>query len=209
MKNKTPDDALTLLSALTDFLLASNSQPPIASIIVAGSQTVYHVVKEIKEKTFNKKLSDFLQETKKTTDQDRLKFIQRLGNDEKRFWERVLLLIEKMDDEKKAKITGRLCHALILEQITLDYFFRLALIIERTYLFDLEFFQTHFHVQKSKHDHDVDPKITDQTTTIINNLVTAGLLYEQRVGIFQHGGDGGPISHRPTELGELFLKCGF
>jgi hypothetical protein len=55
----------------------------------------------------------------------------------------------------------------------------------------------------------VEFELTDENIPIISNLVTSGLLFEERVEILQHGSSNSVVGHSPTELGKILLTHGF
>ena len=88
---------------------------------------------------FEKKLYSFLFEIKDTTLEERNSFIKKL--DEKEYSEignSITILLEKYDSLTKAKYLGMLLKASIKEEITSETFMRIALIINRLMIFDIQ-----------------------------------------------------------------------
>ncbi|WP_343635663.1 hypothetical protein [Fluviicola sp.] len=88
---------------------------------------------------FEKKLYSFLFEIKDTTLEERNSFIKKL--DEKEYSEignSITILLEKYDSLTKAKYLGMLLKASIKEEITNETFMRIALIINRLMVFDIQ-----------------------------------------------------------------------
>ena len=187
------DDILAIGSGLADFLLGIAQLPPLATVVTLTSNTAFQYVSQLKENNFMKRLNVFFTETHKTTEKERIEFLQRLGDDQKEFWDKTLLVLERLDDEHKAEMIGKLCHALILKQITTEQYYRATLIIDKSYSFDLYYFYELFKGYLQQYP--LQPKEDDQTETISSNLVLNGLMT----------GSNGEVGHLPTDIGLIIF----
>ena len=186
MKN---DDLLAVGTGLADYLLGVVQLPPLATVVTLTAKTAFQYVSQVKENNFMKRLQAFLTETHKTTDKQRIEFLKELGNGQKEFWDKTLLVLERLDDENKATMIGKLCTALILKQISPELYHRASLIIDRSYSFDLHYFYEFFKGYLQKHS--LEYGKDDGTSTVASNLVLNGLM----TGSNEH------LGHLPTDIG--------
>jgi hypothetical protein len=128
---------LDTLSQTVDLFLQSKGQTSVGGLAFSIGKMVYSYVTTLKQKQFNRKLLRFLKETGNATDKERINFLRRLGKNKSKFFDSVLLLIEDLNEERKATIVGKLCHALILKQITVEQFHRASLTLKNTLVTDL------------------------------------------------------------------------
>jgi hypothetical protein len=190
MKN---DDIIGIGTGLTDYFLGLAQFPPLATVVTLTAKTAFLYVSQLKEQNFMKRLRAFFTETQKTTDKERIEFLQKLGDDQKEFWDKTLLVLERLDDENKATMIGKLCSALILKQITVDQYHRAALIVDRSYSFDLDFFYEFFKGYLQTHSLEYGKE--SDTSTIVNNLVMNGLMTNSS----------GQVGHLPTGIGLIIF----
>lgn len=88
---------------------------------------------------FEKKLYSFMFEIKDTTAEERNTFIKRLSKKEhSEIGNSITILLEKYESLTKAKYLGVLLKATIKEDATSEDFMRIALIINRLMIFDIE-----------------------------------------------------------------------
>ena len=124
---------LTLDSALSDGI--------IKEIPIIGS--LYKSIKAAKgisEAIFTKKIFRFLFELKTVPQEDREKFFKKLENDEnysEKVGEKLLIILEQFDDIDKPALLGKLLKQVIEGKFTMDEFFRISSVIQRSYLPDL------------------------------------------------------------------------
>lgn len=120
--------------------------------------------------------------------------------------------MEKINEERKAAITGKLCEALILEFLDKRTFARLCQVIESVFIDDLEFFGLEYSKMPSTEElmnTSFIPSV-DKDKLKIDQLVVHGLLTDNRIISLQHGSSVPSVAqHKPTELGEQLLKFGF
>lgn len=93
----------------------------------------------VKDKIFEKKLLYFLLELKDIPTDKRNNFIKELEEKSgQRAGETLLMLIERLDNVRKAKIIANLLKAKINNDINIEKFLRLSSIVDRGFLNDLE-----------------------------------------------------------------------
>ncbi len=98
------------------------------------------VVSGIRESIFAKKILKFLFEINKIPQEERIRFINKLEAEKKfrnKVGEKLIVIIEQLDDLDKPEIIGRLFKAAIKEQITYDDFLRLSSVVQKAYVPDL------------------------------------------------------------------------
>lgn len=124
---------ITLDSFLEDGIL---KEIPFFGVFYKGFKAAFG----IRESIFAKKIYRFLTELKDIPHEQRLRFIQQL-EDQKEFrqkvGEKLLVLIEQLDDLEKPQIIGRLLKAAITEKISYEEFLRVSSIVQRAFLPDL------------------------------------------------------------------------
>ncbi|MFA6059777.1 MAG: hypothetical protein WC756_16350 [Taibaiella sp.] len=114
---------------------------PVIDIIAKG----YDVVIKIRRGMYVRKVGEFFTELKDIPLEDREKFIKKIDKSYKRFFEALQVQIDRIVDEEKAKLIGRLFKAAILEEITIEDFKRYSYMIESVFLYDFTILETtHF-----------------------------------------------------------------
>jgi len=94
----------------------------------------------IRETIFAKKVFSFLNQIKEIPLEERKVFIEKLESKKEfrqKVGEKLIFLIERLDDLEKPEIIGRLFKATIKEKITYDEFLRLSLIVDKAFMPDL------------------------------------------------------------------------
>lgn len=110
--------------------------PVINSVI-----SLYNVGVGIRESFLIKKLYRFLFELKDIPAAERTAFLEKMESKEsfqQDVVERLLILIDRIDNIEKSDILGKLFAATIIKQMELHRFFRLTFIVERAFLEDLK-----------------------------------------------------------------------
>jgi len=186
---------LDMLSQTIDLFLQSKGQTPVGGLTVATGKTVYSYVTTLKQKQFNRKLSRFLKETESATDKEGINFLKRLGKNKTRFFDNVLLLIENLDEERKATVVGKLCQALILKQITVDQFYRASLILKNTLIADLYILRR--AIMKRKKPFEKADKFTNEISE------RAAFDHLTNIGLYTLNGN------NYTIVGGILVKYGF
>lgn len=95
----------------------------------------------IKEQNFKKRLLLFLSQDQENTEADKEAFKAKLANESESFFNTLFTIIDRLDDEKKAIVIGRLFKNLLKERITIKEFLKLSSIIDNTFIDSLEYIQ--------------------------------------------------------------------
>lgn len=109
---------------------------PFFSILYKGFKVAFG----IREGIFAKKIFKFLTELKDIPQEKRKEFIKKLEANHEyqhKVGEKLLIIIEQLDDIDKPTIIGKLLKAAINENITYEEFLRLSSIIQKAFLPDL------------------------------------------------------------------------
>ena len=115
----------------------------IISLIKAGAN--------IRERIFAKKLFKFLFELKSIPQLERIQFAERLEDDEETrnsVGEKVLTILDKLDDTGKASMVGKLFRAFIHQYFDYTTFLRLSYIVNRSFTSDLNSLGSCFSLDK-------------------------------------------------------------
>jgi hypothetical protein len=109
-------------------------------------KTIYSIYKtglSIKDKLFVNKLLYFLNEIKEIEIEKRIQIVNEIDNSEiykTKVGEKLLFIIDRVDDYEKSQIVGRLFKALLTEIIDYDLFIRCSKITENVLPEDLYYF---------------------------------------------------------------------
>lgn len=107
---------------------------PIVNYIVDGTG----VISSIRDKIFLEKLMNFLYDCKDIDFEKRVKFMEKnFKDDGKEFGEKIILIIDRLNDINKSVLMANLFRALIYEDIKQEQFFRLCNVISNCYIEDL------------------------------------------------------------------------
>ncbi|WP_448103439.1 hypothetical protein [Pedobacter panaciterrae] len=101
---------------------------------------VYKLGKSLKDRQNIKKISVFLNNLKDVPETSRNSFIQKLEESDKfreTMFEKILIMIERLDETVKAEIVGNLFKLYVMEAIDREKFLRFSGIVERALLYDL------------------------------------------------------------------------
>lgn len=102
--------------------------------------SIYKIGASLNEKRIIKKIAVFLAQLSDISLNDRKMFLDKLSEDDKykeSVFEKVLFLIEKLDETAKAEIMGNLFKLYIMEVLSKEQFFRFSSIVSRALLYDL------------------------------------------------------------------------
>ena len=111
--------------------------------LISTSIGFYKAGQSFKLRNYIKNLYTFLFQLKDIEAQDKEKFIKRIDdnkNAKNELFERILFIIEKLDNSYKSEIIGKLFKNYIYSKISLNDFLRLSVIIERAFYKDLKYF---------------------------------------------------------------------
>ncbi len=114
----------------------------------------FSLYNKITESFFTKKLLRFLFELKDIPQSKREEFITELEskNETKKAGEKLLITLNRLNDDDKASIIGKLLKKTILGKITFNDFKRLTHIIDNTYLEDLELLKDNEYLRNINDD---------------------------------------------------------
>jgi hypothetical protein len=114
----------------------------------------FSLYNKITESFFTKKLLKFLFELKDIPQSKREEFITELEskNETKKAGEKLLITLNRLNDDDKASIIGKLLKKTILGKITFNDFKRLTHIIDNTYLEDLELLKDNEYLRNINDD---------------------------------------------------------
>ena len=100
--------------------------------------------REVRDRLFVRKISQFLRSFCEATDQEREAFVSSMGGEEERFkvGEAILMLIEQAEDMQKPVVIGRLFAAAARGRLTLSSATRIAKMVNRSYSEDLPLLQS-------------------------------------------------------------------
>ncbi len=92
----------------------------------------------IRDRELLKKILIFLNETKSISTNEKIEFLEKYyeGKEEK-FGERLLIILDRIDEIDKTKVIANLYKNTLLEKISKEDFYRLSGIIEKAFLEDL------------------------------------------------------------------------
>ncbi|MES2301807.1 MAG: hypothetical protein V4521_07000 [Pseudomonadota bacterium] len=195
------DEATNLLATIGDAGLdAAISSGALDGIPVLGIATgLWRTGKGVQQALFTRKILRFLRETNKVSDPERKYFLENLNIEGKseEFGETILLILDRIDDTVKPGIIGKLMAAHIRGEIDYAKAMRLASIVSRCFVQDLELVRS------------FEQGVQRENTPIAESLLAAGILSD---GGFVGGKASDPLSGGTifylNEYGELLLKFG-
>jgi len=177
---------------------AAISSGALDGVPVFGIATgLWRAGKAVQQELFIRKVLRFLGEASKSTPEDRIRFVESLEEKGKKeeFGETILLILERADDATKPALIGRVMAAHVRGEIDYPHAMRLAAIVSRCYITDLEFLKT------------FKPGTQREMTPIADSLFSAGLLAQTGIdgGAFDDPLSGGTL-YDLNEYGHLLLK---
>lgn len=111
--------------------------------IIGTVISLFKVGASFRERHYIKKIYKFLFQLKDTSQKERENFSEKITKDQKssnEFFEKILYLIDRLDDTEKAEIVGKLFSSLIKGNLKTEDFLRLTSIIDKTYIGDIKYF---------------------------------------------------------------------
>ena len=109
----------------------------------AAAQLMYSIrntVTAIAEEAFQDKLDRFVKGVGNIEPAEAELFAEELGKDKERFFKKLILSLDRLDEEGKADLTAKLFRAAVSFLLDKDQFNRLLSVIEKTYYDDLTMF---------------------------------------------------------------------
>jgi len=208
IKDLTPEILETTFDLITKSELIK--EIPIFGI---GFKT-YSIYQNITESFFVKKILKFLYELKDISYDKREEFIKNLETKKEtaKAGEKLLIILNRLNDIEKAKIIGKLFNNTILEKISFEDFDRLTHIIDNAYINDLKSLKN-------------NPHLSYLDNSVKSNLYILGLLNQsipnlekkqkslKRVYI-KSSTDSLPLpnvklEYKPNKYCDLLIKYGF
>lgn len=161
--------------------------------------TVFSLAKlgfSFSDRVYCKKILCFLNGVEDANQSDRYEFLHELNDpkEQKKVGEKILLILDKYEEFKKATMLGKLYAQMIGGKIDEKQFLRMAIMIEELYLDDLEQLKQTMS------------SVTDFSVDLLSkkNLVRIGLMHERLNTGFVGGTPA--ISYEVTEYGNLINK---
>ncbi|MDO1514587.1 hypothetical protein Q2T41_18185 [Maribacter confluentis] len=169
----------------------------------------YSLYKKITESFFTKKLLKFLIELNEIPLSDRENFINELEskNETNKAGEKLLITLNRLNDDEKATIIGKLFKKTIIGKLEYKDFNRLTYIIDNAYIEDLKLLENNYHLGYISDD-------------IKSNLHQIGLIKQsisdvkrQKQFQIRVGGNGDDVQpkliYKINDIGSKFIEFGF
>jgi len=197
-------------SILKDGLL---KEVPIIGTIVS----LFKIGVSFRERHYLKKIYKFLYQLKDISQKDREEFNKSIRAESKSttdFFEKLLYLVDRLDDTEKAEIVGKLFGNLITEKIKTDDFLRLTSIVDKAYIGDLKYMNFRYGDDKKMINDERSQYFQSINESMIkDSLVNSGLMtFEEKENIDEqkrYGVHKKMIrTYKPTEIGGLLIKFG-
>lgn len=160
----------------------------------------------IREQIFIKKIAIFLFNLKDVSKEKRQAFINKIDTEKEfghKVGEKLLILLERVDDLQKPQIIAKIFKAAVNEHINYEQFLKLSAIVERAFLPDLLTLKTGKHQTKDVLDHFVSIGVMTLNIELKRNL------YRVRASI---GGKDTPpepeLKYIPNTLYYLLIQYG-
>lgn len=179
-----------------------------ATTNIAPFQTIRSLVnfhQGYSEKMFQKKLELFINESSQTTtEEDKENFLAKLDQDKESFFNRILAVLNRLDESSRATIIGKFFTALVKGNISKAIFVRLIEITERVNSEDLNYFVDYGN--KADNFPIIDTSLADDGLLTCRNLAGLGL-YQQDVKVeTQSGVSPALTTFELTKLGVIYLE---
>ncbi|MCK0157115.1 hypothetical protein MWU65_08000 [Cellulophaga sp. F20128] len=169
----------------------------------------YSLYKKITESFFTKKLLKFLIELNEIPLSDRENFINELEskNETNKAGEKLLITLNRLNDDEKATIIGKLLKKTIIGKLEYKDFNRLTHIIDNAYIEDLKLLENNYHLAYISDD-------------VKSNLHQIGLIKQsisdvkrQRQSQIRVGGNGDDVQpkliYKINDIGSKLIEFGF
>lgn len=151
--------------------------PVIGSIV-----GLFKIGSSIKERHTIRKIAEFLNRLEDVTEEEKTAFLQRLDQEKEGqdLFEKLLLLLERLDETLKARIVGNLFRMYIMDVFDRNLFLRCCMIVEKAFLADLisHYKQFSYRVGRGAIQEDVVQAYDDRMNSKLTkqNLVNLGVL---------------------------------
>ena len=161
--------------------------------------TVYKAHKSIQESLYLRKLKLFLENIDISED-DYQEFLKNAEDNEESFSNSLLLILDKIEDERKAVLIAKAFKVYVIERFSFETFNRILLIINRGFCDDLLkiriFEENEILLTNNKH-------IESES---LEELFSCGLLANAGFDGGEIGGDSGGTRYCLNKYGEIFLR---
>lgn len=145
--------------------------------ILGAALSIYKVGSTMREWHNLKKIAVFLTRLETLSDQEKTSFLKKIDESDKyreSVFEKVLLLLEHLDETMKAEMIGNLFRNFIRGKVSKGDFLRLSGIVERTFLDDLLTLYYHYNLEDPSRHHNSKQYPTNEVNQAA--LTSAGLL---------------------------------
>lgn len=179
------------LKVVSDIIITNENIKRIP--VIDTIYTIFRLSQDMSDRIFAKKIMSFLFGYSP--------FNQNAINDfyfkhnEKEIGEKIILILNQLDDIKKAEIIGRLFKATIESKVDKDTFFRCCYAVNRCFLTDLDWLKINQYSIKSDNE------------SMLISLVDS-MLIKENIGMQSVEDYESKINHHITLIGKLVLKYG-
>jgi hypothetical protein len=198
MEGKTPSKELVVAGTAA---LATAADAFFSFPIGTALHQIVTFSSSLKEELFNEKIRLFLSEMSEITDAQKIDFLQAIDDDPVVFKKKLIVQIDRLDDEAKAKMLAKLFKATVIKFIDIPTFRRLSSIIERAYVDDLALLPLVYDQKIPGYK----VKQPDRHANL-RSLSSLGLLTERPSN---NKLIAGLIEYTPNEIGLMLLKYGY
>ena len=170
-----------------------------------------------RERSYLKKIYKFLYQLKDISQNEREDFNKSILKNSKTtsdFFEKLLYLIDRLDDTDKAEIVGKLFNALIKEKIKTDDFLRLTSIIDKVYIGDLKYVDFRYgDDKKMTKEERLEYFQSINESTIQESLVNSGLMtFDEEENVIEQKRLGARKKmkrrYKTTKMGSILIEFG-
>jgi hypothetical protein len=205
------DFNIDMSEILLDSILDSETLKEIP--IIKYIHAIGKISLNIKNQFLIKKMYRLLFEIESTSEEERARFIEQLDSDhtKKNILDNFIILIDRIDNEEKMSIIGKLLKSMILEVLDIDIGFRLISVVDKSYIDDLEILNYRFNNYKN-----VDLWMYKYNYMVKESLSNIGLLSPVYVDNSDQQKKAGSSKteyrineYNLTDLGNNLVKYGF
>jgi len=179
--------------------------------IISTSISLYKLGRNYKLRNLIKNLYTFLFQLKGISEETKTNFLNKIEKNKDDLFEKLLYILDRLDDSYKSEIIGKLFRNYIYNKINLNDFLRMCFIVERTYYKDLKYFN--YSYNPNNIDDDEDEEMLESKSSK-DALVNMGLIeYEIKENEYQQKYIGASKRFEkyftPSEIGRILLEYGF
>lgn len=210
--NESIDTSLTSSIATTSLadIFGSVSETAIDSVLESGALRDIPIIgmitgtlkagNDIKSALFIRKIAIFFKTLSDTSDEDRRRFIDkfRTREEQHRFGEAILLLLERAENMEKPKLIAQIINAYISNKVDESMAFRICSMIDRCYVQDFELLRDFVNGTQG------------ENILIVESLLSVGFLSNAGIdgGTFgEEGEDSDGVIYNINDYGKIFVEC--